>query len=125
MYWIPFSIIVIVLALLVVGLIIFLKDSEEEAGTIFVVTVIVGCILWTFIEWKTYEIGKPKDIKPKEVSILKDKEVVILRYNGFQENYTTKKEYDAISDSTFVLEETIEYNIQGEANSRNYKLVIK
>jgi amino acid permease len=125
MYWIIFSVLVVLILILLTAFILFVKESEDEAGNIFVIMGILSFILWCFIEWKTYEVGKPKDIKPKEISILKDKEVIILRYNGFQENYTTKKEYDAISDSAFVLEETIEYNIQGEANSRNYKMVIK
>ena len=125
MYWIIFSVLVVLILILLTAFILFVKESEDEAGNIFVIMGILSFILWCFIEWKTYEVGKPKDIKPKEISILKDKEVIILRYNGFQETYTTKKEYDAISDSAFVLEETIEYNIQGEANSRNYKMVIK
>jgi len=125
MYWIPFILLVIIISLLLISFIYFAKDGDGEAGTVFVVMGIFSLILWGFIEFKTYKTGTPKDIKPKEISILKDKEIAILRYNGFQESYTSKKDYDAISDSTFVLQETTEYNIQGEENGKTYKLVIK
>jgi len=128
MYWVIFSLIALVTVFFIVCFIIKVKDDsgDHTLGNLFIAACVCCLIyIWCFIENKTYTTSSPKEIKPKDISILKDKEVIILRYNGFQETYTTKKEYDAISDSTFVLEETIEYNIQGEVNSRNYKMVIK
>lgn len=125
MYWIIFSLIAVVTVFFILGFIIMLKDSDESAVNMFFAVVICGLVMWCFIENKTYTVGSPKDIKPKDVSIMKDKEVAILRYKTFQANYETKKEYDAISDSSFVLQETTEYNIQGEENGVTYKISIK
>lgn len=125
MYWILFSLIALITLFFVVGFFTMLKEDGETAGNLFIGSVICGLVMWIFIENKTYKVGLPKDIKPKEISIMKDKEVAILRYKNFQENYNLKKEYDAISDSTFTLQETTEYNIQGEENGKTYKLVTK
>jgi hypothetical protein len=125
MYWIFFSLIALITLFFVIGFFIMIKEDGETAGNLFIGSAICGLVMWIFIENKTYKVGSPKDIKPKEISIMKDKEVAILRYKNFQETYNIKKEYDAISDSTFTLQETTEYNIQGEENGKTYKLVTK
>lgn len=124
MYWIMFSLITIITLFFALGCVMTIK--EDGNGTpFFFVTVICGLLIWAFIENKTYETGKPTDIPINKVSVMKDKEVVIIRYNSYMETFNTKKEYDAISDSSFVLQETTEYNIQGEENGKKYNLVIK
>jgi hypothetical protein len=127
MYWIIFSFITLVTVFFIIGFIITVKDDTggDTSGNLFIAACVCGLIMWAFIENKTYTTSSPKEIKPKDISILKDKEVAILRYKTFQENFSIKKEYDAISDSTFVLQETTEYNIQGEENVVTYKLVTK
>lgn len=125
MYWIIFSVITLIMVFFILGFILLIKEDKEDAGNMFIAIAVCSLIMWIFIENKTYDVGTPKLVNPKSISIMKDKEVAILRYKDFQETYTTKKEYDAISDSSFVLEETIEYNIQGEENGKTYKLVTK
>ena len=125
MYWIIFSFIILITIFFVIGFIIALKDENENAGGLFIATCACGLVIWAFIENKTYNISKPTPIPLTKVSIMKDKEVAILRYRDFQKNFESKKEYDAISDSSFVLEETVEYNIQGEENGKTYNLVVK
>lgn len=124
MYWIIVIFLAVLVILCLVGFIANLSDNDD-ALPLGVATIFVLGILWLFIEFKDYKEGLPKDINPKMVSILKDKEVVILRYKTFQETYTSKKEYDAISDSSFILKETTAYNVQGEENGTTYKLMIK
>lgn len=125
MYWIIFSVITLITIFFIIGFILMAKESDDSAFNMFIAVIVCGLIMWAFIENKTYTIGSPKEVKPKDISIMKDKEVAILRYKTFQETYNVKKEYDAISDSTFVLHETTEYNIQGEENGVTYKLVTK
>lgn len=125
MYWIIFSIFTLITIFFIIGFVIMMKDEDSGAGNMFIAVAVCGLIMWIFIENKTYEIGTPKEIKPKDISIMRDKEVAILRYKDFQETYNLKKEYDAISDSTFTLQETTEYNIQGEENGKTYKLITK
>lgn len=125
MYWIIFSVLVLVILLCLLGFIITLKEDREDAGSVFFVGSIFGLILWMFIELKTYHEVHTKDLKPSEVSILSDKEIAIIRYQGFQKTYDKKKEYDAIMDSSFVLSQTTEYDILGEENDFTYELKIK
>lgn len=130
MYWILFSLIILITIFFFGGFIITVKDGDDEAHSairfgLFIATCACGLVIWGFIENKTYDVSKPLPIQPTKVSIMKDKEVAIIRYKDFQKTFESKKEYDAISDSSFVLEETVEYNIQGEENGRTYNLVVK
>jgi len=125
MYWVIFSMITLLIVFFFIGVCVMVKSENDAGGPMFIALALLSLIMWGFIEGKTYTVSDPKDIKPKEISILKDKEVVILRYRDFQETYISKKEYDAISDSTFVLQEITEYNIQGEDNGKTYKLIIE
>lgn len=124
MYWTIFSVITIFIILFAVGFVFLIKEGVD-AFSMFVGTLGFGFIMFLFIKFKTYDTGKPIEIPIKNVSIMKDNELVIVRYKGYQETFKTKKEYDAITDSSFVLQEITEYNIQNEENGKIYKVVIK
>ena len=124
MYWIGFVLLSIVVIFLFIGLVIFIKDNEDVGG-LFILFIIFTLVLIGYSIGKTYDESIPKIIQNKDISIMKDKDVAIIRYKEFQETYDTKKEYDAISDSSFVLKETIYYNIYGGVISNGYELIIK
>lgn len=125
MYWFGFIVIVFFILVFGIATVVGILDEDENGGNFFIATALFGLVMWAFIENATYKVGQPTYIKPDMISKMSDKEVTILRYKDFQETYKLKTEYDAILNSTFLLEEKIEYNIQGEENGTTYVLKIK
>lgn len=125
MYWFGFIAIAFFIVIFGVGTVVSTVDDDSSGGSFFLATAASGLIMWVFLENATYKVGQPTYIKPDMVSKMSDKEVAILRYKDFQETYKLKTEYDAIVNSRFLLEEKIEYNIQGEENGTTYVLKIK
>jgi hypothetical protein len=113
----------------IIATIFFISMIKEESGDAFNALpfiIIPALIIWGVVENADYREGKSVELAPTEVSIMCDDDVCIIRYGeDFQHTYDSKKEYDAISDSNFVLVKTTQLDILGEDNGPEFEFKIK
>ena len=123
MYWIGLICLIIIVVFFLVGVTV---TWDDDPFPLILGTILFVALICLYVNWATYTIKPNSDIPPKEISIMSDKDVVIVRYNDvFQETFKSKKEYDSVIDSSFVLKESVEYNIRGEEIGKIYKLIVK
>lgn len=103
-----------------------IKDNEGDAFNAVPFILIPALIFWGVMENADYREGKSVELTPTEVSIMSDGEVCIIRYGeDYQKTFDSKKDYDAIKDSTFVLVKTTQLDILGEDNGPEFEFKIK
>lgn len=114
-----------VILVLLMGIIIYSVIIEPNNAPILLFLVVIGPLLYLYLESKTYYTHPPKLINKSSVSVMHDKYVAIVRIGDeYQETFTTKYEYDNIMLGNFVVKKQNSYDIFGKLNETDYIVTI-
>ena len=96
-----------------------------EDGEAFFITIICCGVIWLTCEHFDYKEDFPKAIPHSELQIAIMDEVAIIRHHDRTYEYNSVREYKAIRDGVFLFVYIQNYDVLGEFNGREYKLIIK
>ena len=120
MYFIAPVILVLLMIIIIYSVII---DTNNAPILLFLV--VIGPLLYIYLESNTYYTQPPKLINKSSVSVMHDKYVAIVRIGDeYQETFTTKYEYDNIMLGNFVVKKQNSYDIFGKLNETDYIVTI-
>ena len=113
----------ILFALITLICVVALFNGAE--GELFIIILICGFLMWLIVERKTVRIGDPTPLDHKNISVMCDDEIAIIRHDDKTYEYTTVKFYKAIKEGNFDFMEIKEYDILGEYNGSTFELKLK
>lgn len=120
MYFIAPVILVLLMIIIIYSVVI-----EPNNAPILLFLVVIGPLLYLYLESNTYYTQPPKLINKSSVSVMHDKYVAIVRIGDeYQETFTTKYEYDNIMLGNFVVKKQNSYDIFGKLNETDYIVTI-
>ena len=120
MYFIAPVILVLLMIIIIYSVVI---DTNNAPILLFLV--VIGPLLYIYLESNTYYTQPPKLINKSSVSVMHDKYVAIVRIGDeYQETFTTKYEYDNIMLGNFVVKKQNSYDIFGKLNETDYIVTI-
>ena len=120
MYFIAPVILVLLMIIIIYSVVI---DTNNAPILLFLV--VIGPLLYLYLESNTYYTQPPKLINKSSVSVMHDKYVAIVRIGDeYQETFTTKYEYDNIMLGNFVVKKQNSYDIFGKLNETDYIVTI-
>ena len=109
---------------LLVGGIVTVGDYNSGGGEMILFGILFALIVWGIVENADYRESEPIPVDKSIVSIMHDDKVVIVRIGDeYQRTFDTKATYDAILCDKYELVKIISYDITGEENGVEYKLI--
>jgi len=96
----------------------------EDGESLFVTLICCG-VIWLTCEHFDYKEDFPKPIPHSELQIVIMDDIAIIRHHERTYEYSDVRQYKAIRDGVFLFTYIQNYDVLGETNGRDYKLLIK